>query len=235
MGIGPGGRDQITPRARRAIREAEAVVGYATYLDLLGDLLADKEVHRSPMRKEVERCRLAVELALAGRRVAVISSGDPGVYGMAGPILEVLRERELPVEIIPGVTAATSAAAALGAPLNHDFAVISLSDLLTPWAVIEKRLHAAAAADFVTVLYNPKSTKRQVQIERAVQIFLKHREEGTPVGIVKNADREHEEVLLTSLKRVLEHDLDMLTTVIIGNSQTYTVNSRMITPRGYRL
>lgn len=235
MGIGPGGRDQITPRARRAIREAEAVVGYATYLDLLGDLLAGKEVHRSPMRKEVERCRLAVKLALAGRRVVVISSGDPGVYGMAGPILEVLGERELPVEIIPGVTAATAAAAALGAPLNHDFAVISLSDLLTPWAVIEKRLHAAAAADFVTVLYNPKSARRQVQIERAVQIFLKHREGGTPVGIVKNVDREHEEVLLTSLKRVLEHDLDMLTTVVIGNSQTYTVNSRMITPRGYRL
>ncbi|MCL6448946.1 MAG: precorrin-3B C(17)-methyltransferase [Armatimonadetes bacterium] len=235
VGIGPGSRDQITPRAERALRDAQAVVGYDTYLDLLGDLIRDKEIHRSQMREEIERCRLAVGLALTGKRVAVVSSGDPGVYGMAGPILEVLGERGLAVEIIPGVTAATAAAAAVGAPLNHDFAVISLSDLLTPWPVIEKRLAAAATGDFVTVLYNPRSKKRREQIVRAREIFLKCRKETTPVGIVKNVSRESEEVVITNLRKMCEHPVDMLTTVIIGNSQTFVLSSYMITPRGYRL
>lgn len=235
VGIGPGSRDQITPRAERAIRNAQAVVGYDPYLDLLGDLILGKEIHRSQMREEIERCRLAVELALTGKRVVVVSSGDPGVYGMAGPVLEVLGESHLTVEIIPGVTAAAAAAAALGAPLNHDFAVISLSDLLTPWPVIEKRLAAAATGDFVTVLYNPQSKKRREQIVRAREIFLKYRKEATPVGIVKNVSRESEEVVITDLGKMLEHPVDMLTTVIIGNAQTFTLNSYLVTPRGYCL
>jgi len=235
IGIGPGSRVQITPLAQKAIRDAQVIVGYRTYLDLLGDLILDKEIHRSSMRKEIERCHLAVELALSGKKVAVVCSGDAGVYGMAGPVLEVLGKRKLEVEIIPGVTAATAAAASLGAPLNHDFAVISLSDLLTPWPVIEKRLLAAAAGDFVTVLYNPKSKKRQEQIVKAVQIFLEHRDESTPVGIVRNQSREQEEIIITTLKKMLEHTIDMFTTVIIGNSQTFALNSQMITPRGYCL
>jgi len=234
VGLGPGSADLLTPRAAGALREAQVIVGYAPYLDLLGDLLLGKVVYPSPMRKEIERCRLAVELACAGKKVAVVSSGDPGVYGMAGPVLEVLGKRELAVEIIPGVTAATAAAAALGAPLNHDFAVISLSDLLTPWPVIEKRLVAAASGDFVTVLYNPKSKKRSEQIGRAREIFLNYRQHTTPVGIVRNLGRAQEEVIITDLGKMLAHPIDMVTTVIIGNSQTFAAGSILITPRGYR-
>ncbi|HAG09277.1 MAG TPA: precorrin-3B C(17)-methyltransferase, partial [Desulfotomaculum sp.] len=196
--------------------------------------IVDQEVHRLPMRKEMERCRLAVQQALTGKKAAVISGGYPGLYGMAGPILEMLGERELPVVIIPGVTAAVSAAAALGAPLMNDFADISLSDLLTPWPVVERRLQACAAGDLVAVLYNPQSKKRREQIVKAVRIFLKHRAETTPVGLVRNSERAAEEVILTSLKKMLEHHIDMFTTVIIGNSQTFIRGRHMITPRGYR-
>lgn len=235
VGIGPGSLELITPRARSAIERAEVIIGYNTYLDQIGKLIRHQEVHRLPMRKEMERCRLAVEMALAGKKVAVISGGDPGIYGMAGPILEILGERELAVVIIPGVTAALSAAAALGAPLMNDFAVISLSDLLTPWTVIEKRLQACAVGDLVTVLYNPQSKKRREQIVKAVQVFLKHRPETTPVGLVRNSERPAEEVILTSLKKMPEHPIDMFTTVIIGNSQTFARGRYMVTPRGYRL
>jgi len=238
VGIGPGGREEITPRAERALKGAEAVVGYSLYIDLLdGDLLTGKEVYRSGMHGEVERCRLAVDLARSGKRVAVVSGGDPGVYGMAGPVLEVLGDEELEVEIVPGVTAATAAAACLGAPLNHDFAVISLSDLLTPWPVIEKRLASAAHGDFITVLYNPKSQKRREHFRRAVAIFLEHRPPGTPAGVVKNAGRPGQASVVTDLERLLdlEADVDMLTTVIIGNSQTRVTGGRMVTPRGYVL
>lgn len=236
VGIGPGDGDQITPRARAALLAAEVIIGYDTYLGLLSDeILAGKEVFRSGMHKEVERCRLAVELARSGKKVAVVSSGDPGVYGMSGPVLEVLGEAELDVEIVPGVTAATAAAAFLGAPLNNDFAVVSLSDLLTPWPVIERRLAAAAAGDYVTVLYNPKSKKRREQFAKAVEIFLRHRKGETPAGIVRNAGRPGEEVIVTTLRELPEQPVDMLTTVIIGNSQTFTVNGRLVTPRGYRL
>lgn len=235
MGIGPGSLDQMTFRARSEIEGADVIIGYRIYLDLIEQLIAGKEVYRSSMKREVERCRLAVELALAGKRVAVVSSGDPGIYGMAGLILEVLGERELEVEIIPGVTAASAAAAAVGAPLMNDFAVVSLSDLLTPWSVIERRLLAAAEGDFVTVLYNPRSRNRIEHLERAVQIFLKHRKGTTPVGLVRNCSRASEEVVLTSLQRMLEYPVDMLTTVIIGNSQTFLLGRYMITARGYRL
>jgi len=235
VGIGPGSLELITPRARSAIERAEVIIGYNTYLAQIGKLIRNQEVHRLPMRKEMERCRLAGEMALAGKKVAVISGGDPGIYGMAGPILEMLGEREFTVVIIPGVTAAVSAAAALGAPLMNDFAVISLRDLLTPWPVIERRLQACSAGDLVTALYNPQSKKSGEQIVKAVQIFLKHRPETTPVGLVRNSERPAEEVILTSLKKMPEHPIDMFTTVIIGNSQTFARGRYMVTPRGYRL
>jgi len=225
----------MTPRARKAIERAEVIIGYKAYLDLLVELITNQEVYRSPMRAEVERCQLAVDLALSGKKVAVISSGDPGVYGMAGPILEILGGRDLEVEIIPGITAAVATAAALGAPLMHDFAVISLSDLLTPWPIIEKRLLAAATGDFIIVLYNPQSKKRKEQIGKAAQIFLKHRKETTPVGLVRNYSRPQEKIVLTSLNKMLDYPIDMLTTVIIGNSQTFLTGRYMVTPRGYRL
>lgn len=230
----------MTIRARRAIQEAEVVVGYKSYLDLVGELLAGKEIIQSGMREEVERCRLAIDKALDGKKVAVISGGDPGVYGMAGPILELLDlepfdQSNLTVEVVSGVTAATAAASSFGAPLMHDFAVVSLSDLLVPWETIERRLEAAARADFVTVLYNPKSRKRTEQIARAREIFLQHRCKATPVGIVRNCRRKEEETVITDLGGMLDHPIDMLTTVIIGNSQTYVKGGYLITPRGYRL
>ncbi len=191
------------------------------------------------MTREIERCAAAIEQALSGRRVAVISSGDPGVYGMAGLVLELLeKEGELnniPVEIIPGITSATSAAARLGAPLMHDFAVISLSDLLTPWEIIEKRLEAAAYADFVIVLYNPASNKRNWQLKSARDIMLKYKAPTTPVGIVKNAARQQEEVYITDIENMLIYPIDMLATVIIGNKSTREAGGFIITPRGYTI
>lgn len=235
MGIGPGSLELITPKARQEIMQAEVLIGYGTYLELIKELILSPEVYRLPMGREKERASLAVELALAGKKVAVISGGDPGIYGMAGPVLETLGERKLEVVIIPGVTAALAAAAALGAPLMNDFAVVSLSDLLTPWSVIEKRLQAAATGDFVTVLYNPQSKKRKMLLVKAIQIFLSCRKETTPVGLVRNYSRAQEEIFLTSLKRVLEHPVDMFTTIIIGNSQTFAAGAYMVTPRGYQL
>lgn len=189
------------------------------------------------MTREIERCAAAIEQALLGRKVAVISSGDPGVYGMAGLVLELLeKEGELnniPVDIIPGITSATSAAARLGAPLMHDFAVISLSDLLTPWEIIERRLEAAASADFVIVLYNPASNKRNWQLKSAREIMLRHKLASTPVGIVKNTARQQEEIYITDIENMLNYPVDMLTTVIIGNKTTRAAGGFIITPRGY--
>jgi precorrin-3B C17-methyltransferase len=234
VGLGPGGRDYLTPRALAAIEEAEVVIGYKTYLEFIKDLLAAKEVISSGMRKEIDRARQAVEIALTGKVVAVVSSGDPGVYGMAGIVMEIAGDN-VSVEIIPGVTAATSAAAVLGAPLMHDFAVISLSDLLTPWETIVKRLEAAGQGDFVIVLYNPRSKGREMQIEITRQILLKYKEANTPVGLVRNAKRQDENSIITNLGDMLKEDIDMHTTVIIGNSQTRVEHGRIITPRGYRL
>jgi precorrin-3B C17-methyltransferase len=234
VGLGPGGRDYLTPRALAAIQEADVIIGYKTYLEFIKDLLEDKEVISSGMRKEIDRARQAVEIALTGKVVAVVSSGDPGVYGMAGIVMEIAGDR-IPVEIIPGVTAATSAAAVLGAPLMHDFAVISLSDLLTPWETIVKRLEAAGQGDFVIVLYNPRSKGREMQIEIARQILLKYKEANTPVGLVRNAKRQDENSIITNLGDMLKEDIDMHTTVIIGNSQTRVEHGRILTPRGYRL
>jgi len=195
----------------------------------------DATVVSGRMGHEVERARIAVMHAVENKRVVVVSSGDAGVYGMAGVVLEVaaIENAEVPVEIVPGVTAATVAAAKLGAPLVGDFAVISLSDLLTPWSVIEKRLEAAAEADFVIVLYNPQSPGRTEPLTKAHQILLRHRNPETPVGVVRLAGRDGEEAVVTTLKEMVDAEIDMVTTVVVGNSATRVVNGRMVTPRGY--
>ena len=235
VGIGPGSREHATPRAMEAIRESDVVVGYSTYLRLIEDLLSGKQVHSYGMRSEVERARHAVRLALSGKRVAVVSSGDPGVYAMASAVLEYLAENSLTldVEVVPGITSALASAALLGSPLGNDFAVISLSDQLVPWQEIEGRIKRAAEADFVIVLYNPRSMKRSWQLERAREILQEHRSPETPVGMVRNAYREGCRVEITTLGEMDASRADMLTTVIIGNSQSFIYDRWFITPRGY--
>ncbi len=222
----------------RVLEKVEVIVAYHTYVKLVNKLIQkEQEIISTGMTKEKERCRQAIKSAEQGKKVAIISSGDPGVYGMAGLILEMLLQQnlELDVEVLPGITAANAAASSLGAPLMHDYAVISLSDHLTPWEVIEKRLHSASESDMIVALYNPKSSQRIEQIELARQILLKYRSPTTPVGIVRKAKRGKEEVSLTTLEAMLTEKIDMLTTVIIGNSQTFTAQKLMITPRGYSL
>jgi adenosylcobyric acid synthase len=242
VGLGPGDVLHLTPAARQAIEQADVIAGYKTYLELIPELIAEKELLSSGMRQEVERCRLALERAAAGDRVALICSGDAGVYGMAGLILELAEEMgkhagsplRCDIEMIPGVSAVQAAAARLGAPLMHDFSVISLSDLLTPWPLIRQRLNAAAGADFVIALYNPKSRGRTTQIGAAREILLRYRGPATPVGIVRNACREGEEVTVTTLAEMLNCEIDMFSLVMIGNSSTFVdASGRMVTPRGY--
>ena len=239
IGIGPGDRDSLTPKAYRAIQDCQVIVGYKAYLKFLNGLLKGKEIISSGMTKEIRRAEKAIEKALAGNDVCLISSGDPGIYGMAGMILELLGKEEagkIPIEIIPGVTAASSCASLLGAPLMNDFAVISLSDLLTDSKVIEKRIRFACRGDFVIVFYNPKSRKRIKPLQKAWQILMKYRSPQTPVGIVRNARRADEEVIIISLKDMLAvKQIDMGATVIVGNSKTFTKGRYMITPRGYEL
>lgn len=234
VGLGPGSPGLLAPAAKEALSRADTVVGYITYIRLIEPLIAGKTVLASGMKKEVERARVAVAEALAGRDVVMVSSGDPGVYGMAGPVLELAPEN-LDVRIIPGVTAATAAAAALGAPLIHDFAVISLSDLLTPWDVIAKRLAAAAAADFVIVLYNPRSAGREEHFQLAREILLRHRSGDAPAGYVQNCGRDGEIRHVGTLQSLNPEDIDMNTTVIVGNSRTKVRHGRMVTPRGYTI
>lgn len=234
VGLGPGDEAFLTPQAAQALQTADVVIGYSTYIRLIQPLLHDQTVLASGMKKEIDRAQAAVTLALEGKHVAVVSSGDPGVYGMAGLVLEVA-PATLPVTVIPGVTAATSAAAALGAPLVHDFAIISLSDLLTPWSTIKKRLAAAASADFVIVLYNPRSRGRQEHLRQALEIILTHRSGSTPVGFVKNIGRPGESTVISTLAELPVEQVDMSTTVIVGNSQTKVVHNKMVTPRGYKL
>ncbi len=301
VGMGPGHPDHMTGRARAAVAEAEVIVGYTTYLELLGDLAAGKRVVETGMTEEVDRARAAVELAEEGRRVAVVSSGDAGIYGMAGLVLEVLAARGwqpappvgggipaagaaphrlewsfsageeagravrlftrpqsrtgegsgrgatglapsatrrpavslLEVEVVPGVSALNAAAALVGAPLMNDFAVVSLSDHLTPWEVIARRLEAAGAGDMVVVLYNPKSGRRTWQLEEAVRILRRHRSGSTPAAAVKSAFRERQLVVVTTLEGLVEEDIGMLTTVIVGNSATRDLGGLLLTPRGY--
>lgn len=236
VGIGPGAEDLITPRARRAIEQAEVVAGYKTYLDLIRDCISPKQdVLSSAMMQEIDRCRRALELADSGKTVALVCGGDPGIYAMAGLVYELARDTgsSSRIEIIPGIAALNACAAVLGAPLMHDFAAISLSDLMTPWELIEQRLQAAAKADFVMVIYNPKSRKRTEQIVRAQEIMLGYRDPQTPVGIVSGAGRKHESLCLTTLEKMLDKDIGMQTTVIIGNSATFVFGDKMVTPRGY--
>jgi len=235
VGTGPGSMANITPEAVQCIEEAEVIIGYATYLELIEPYLENKRVISSQMMQEVQRCTTAFEEAEAGARVAVISGGDPGIYAMAGLIYEIAAERDSEVEInvIPGLAALNSCAARLGAPLMHDFVAISLSDLLTPWEMIEKRLQAAASADFVIVLYNPKSKRRTSHIEKAREIVLRYRDGETPVGIVTAATRENERVVVTTLEKMLGEEINMQSCVLIGNGSTFSWRGRMITPRGY--
>ena len=240
VGIGPGDANQVTPAALAAIQEAELVVGYRTYIALVRHLLSGKEVVQTGMTEEIGRAKAAVERARRGARVALISSGDAGLYGMSGLVFEVLRElgwkRGEPPELrlIPGITAMSACAARVGAPLVHDSCTISLSDLLTPWPVIAKRLEAAASADFVVALYNPASGRRTRQIVEAQAILLRHRDPATPVALVKSAYREGEQIVLSRLDRFVEYEIGMLTTVLVGNSQTTVFEGYLVTPRGYQ-
>jgi precorrin-3B C17-methyltransferase len=240
IGFGPGSYKHITDRAREAIQESDMVIGYKTYVDLIEGLLTEQEIISTGMTEEVSRAQEAVKQAERGKKVAVISSGDAGVYGMAGLVYEVLIEKGwskktgVEVEVIPGISAINSCASLLGAPVMHDACTISLSDHLTPWKLIEKRIDAAAQADFVIALYNPKSGKRTRQIAQAQKILLTYRSPETPVGLVKSAYRDRQNVIITNLKEMLEYDIGMLTTVIIGNSSTFLYDDLLITPRGYQ-
>ncbi|MBI3810223.1 MAG: precorrin-3B C(17)-methyltransferase [Nitrospirae bacterium] len=240
VGIGPGGAEHMTGRARSVIARAEMVVGYRLYLDLVKDLVAGKEIVVGELGDEWTRAACAIDWASKGRKVVLISSGDIGVFGMAGPVFEQLREQgwrrgeSFSIEVVPGVTAASSCAAVLGAPLMHDFVTISLSDRLTPWPIVRERLEAAGRADFVVVLYNPRSVRRQRQLEDARNILLRHKRPDTPVGIVTRCGREGESVRIATLESFLASDIGMFTTIIVGNAQTLATNDFMVTPRGYQ-
>ena len=233
VGLGPGRKEEMTGRALAALERCDTILGYRAYIDLVRRIFPDKDLRASPMKAEVERCREALELALSGRTVGLVSSGDPGVYGMAGLMLEVAGGRT-DVEVVPGVTAANSAAALLGAPLMHDFAVISLSDLLTPWNLIERRLDAVAAADFVVCLYNPVSRGRPTHLQWACDILLRYKAPETVAGWARSVGREEERYCVTTLGQLRDAELDMFCTAVVGNIGTTVMEGRMVTPRGYR-
>jgi len=265
VGIGPGGLEHLTFKARKTFEGCDVIVGYKTYVDLVKNLIRGKEVFSTGMTQEVDRCQKAIELAAQGKKVAVVSSGDAGIYGMAGLIYELMFNRHTNeegekrgkgetekkisgspvhrfsdsfiIEVIPGVPAFCAAASLLGAPLMHDFASISLSDLLTPWETIKRRLKLAAEGDFVIILYNPKSKARTFQLEEAIDMISSSRGAHTPVGIVKNGTREGEDIKIATLKELPVHYdfIDMSTILIIGNSTTFVSNNKMITPRGYNV
>lgn len=239
VGLGPGAVEHMTGRARAAIAEADTVIGYVTYIRLVADLVEGKEVIKKSMTEELDRAIEALDRAKQGKKVALVSSGDAGVYGMAGPTFEVLfqagwtPDSDIEVEIVPGASALNTCAALVGAPLTHDFCAISLSDLLTPWPTIARRLDAVAYSDFVVALYNPKSGRRTRQIQEAQRIFLRHRDPNTPVAIVKSAFRPKQRLEFTTLDKMTEADIGMLSTVLIGNSNTFFRDGLMVTPRGY--
>src|SRR5437867_1457666 len=242
VGVVPGHHDHMTFQAKQAIEESDTIVGYETYVNLVEDLIEGKEVHRYAMTQEVERAHQCIDLAKSGKIVSLVSSGDPGIYGMAGLIYEMLaeegwdRKTGIYVECVPGVSSLNSCSALVGSPLMTDFAVVSMSDLLVPWEIIVKRVEAAAAGDYVTVIYNPASKKRVHQLKDTRDIFLKYRKPDTPVAIVKGAFRESQAIVITNLEDMLNHTdmLGMITTVIVGNSSTYGYEGMMINPRGYR-
>lgn len=239
VGIGPGAEAHATPAALTAIAESQLVVGYTTYIKLVRHLLEGKEIVKTGMTEEIGRARAAIERARDGATVSLISSGDAGVYGMAGLVFQVLKEMgwkrgDSPeLRLIPGMTALNSCASLVGAPLVHDFCSISLSDLLTPWPAIERRIEAAASADFVIGLYNPASGRRTRQIVDAQAIIRRYRDANTPVALVKSAYRDMEQVVLTDLENFLDYEIGMLTTVLIGSSNTFMFEGYMVTPRGY--
>ena len=235
VGMGPGEYESMTLRAVKALNTCDVIVGYTVYVDLAKPYFPDKEFLTTPMKREIERCEMAFAEAEKGKSVVMICSGDAGIYGMAGPILELGEKHpEVEIEVIPGITAALSGGAVLGAPLMHDFAVISLSDLLTPWEQIEERLEAAAKAGFVICLYNPSSKKRADYLQKACDIFLKYRRPDTICGFVKNIGREGETYQILPLEILRETAVDMFTTVYIGTEKTMELNGKMVTPRGYR-
>lgn len=233
VGLGPGGEAYMTPAARAAMERSDVLCGYTVYIDLVRDLYPDKETYTTPMRQEVERCQWALEQAERGRTVAMLCSGDAGVYGMAGLVLQLAENREVEIEVVPGVTAALSGAAVLGAPLMHDFCVISLSDLLTPWETIVKRLRCAAAGDFAICLYNPRSKHRPEHLRMACEVLLEKKSPDTPCGWVRNIGREGQEHGILTLAELGDAPIDMFTTVFIGSSATQVLHGRMVTPRGY--
>ncbi len=242
VGVGPGHHDHMTFRAKKVIEESDTIVGYTTYVNLVQDLIAGKDVYQYAMTQEVERAQQCIDLAKEGKIVSLVSSGDPGIYGMAGLIYETLAESGwdpktgLQVEIVPGVSALNSCSAIIGSPLMTDFAVLSMSDLLVPWEIIVKRVEAAAQGDFVIVIYNPASKKRIHQLQETRKILLKYRKPSTPVAIIKGAYRESQTVVLTDLENLEKHSdkLGMISTVIVGNSSTYNYKDLMINPRGYK-
>lgn len=242
VGMGPGDISKMTPQALKAIEKSQVVAGYTVYIDLLKENLGaemdEKKVLVTPMKKEVDRCKMALDEALAGNTVSLVCSGDAGVYGMAGLMYQVAeehdKEHQVDIEVIPGITAAISGAAVLGAPLIHDFAVISLSDLLTPWELIEKRLRCAGEGDFSICIYNPSSKKRHDYLKKACDILLESRVESNACGLVRNIGREGEMAKVMTLAELRNRETDMFTTVFIGNSNTKIVGDKLVTPRGYK-
>ena len=233
VGIGPGLRDLLAPRAVQALAASDVIYGYKAYVASIEDLVQDKEVLQYGMKEERERCQAAAEAAASGKVVSMVCGGDAGVYALAGLLIAFAEPLGVGVEVVPGITAATAAAGALGAPLVHDFACISLSDLLTPWEKIIQRVEAAAAADFVIVLYNPRSNGREWQLAEVLQRIALKREASTPVGCVRHAGRNGEEVWSATLEKFDPVDVDMSCTVIVGNSTTKFIGNRVVTPRGY--
>ena len=241
VGVGPGHHDHMTFRAKRVIEESDTIVGYETYVNLVEDLIEGKDVHRYAMTQEIERAHQCIDLAKEGKIVSLVSSGDPGIYGMAGLIFEILAEsgwnpeNDLQVELVPGVSALNSCASLIGSPLMTDFAVVSMSDLLVPWEIIVKRVEAAAQGDYVIVIYNPSSKKRIHQLQDTRKLLLKYRKASTPVAIIKGAFRKSQTIVMTDLEHLEEHSdkLGMISTVIVGNSSTYNFKDLMINPRGY--
>ena len=235
VGIGPGDSAYLTGEARAALEAAEVLCGYTLYVALVSPLYPDKETYQTPMKGEMERCRWALETAQSGRTVALVCSGDAGVYGMASPVLQLAKDYpDVEIVVVPGITAALSGGALLGAPLGHDFCVISLSDLLTPWEVIEKRLISAAEGDFAVCLYNPASKHRRDYLQKACDILLRTKAGDTVCGMTRNIGRASQSWSITTLRELRDTGADMFTTVFIGSSQTERIGDRMVTPRGYR-
>ncbi|WP_367568395.1 precorrin-3B C(17)-methyltransferase [Lacrimispora sp.] len=235
VGIGPGAYEDMTIKAVKALEESQVIVGYTVYVDLVREHFPGKEMMTTPMRREQERCQLAIDEAKKGKTVAMVCSGDSGVYGMSGLILEMAEhDADLEIQVIPGVTAALSGGALLGAPLGHDFAVISLSDLLTPMELIEERLRRSAQADMILCIYNPSSKKRADYLKWACEIVMEYKSPETVCGFVRNISREEEEMEILSLEQLRDAQVDMFTTVYIGNSMTKEIRGRMVTPRGYK-